>query len=666
MISITINGKNFFFRQRLSILEACKLIGIKLPRFCYHEVLSIAGNCRMCLVEIKGFLKPVIACSSEIIPGVVISTNSPFILKARENVLEILLLNHPLECPICDQAGECDLQDQTVFYGSYFSRNFINRRGVEKKNCGPLIKTIMTRCIHCTRCIRFGEEICGIKFFGTLNRGKTSEIGNYLIQLSLSEISANVIDLCPVGALTLKSIPFQIRPWEIISIESIDLTDCLGSNIYLSYKSDNIFRITPKKNNLINNSWISNKSRFYFDLSSFFLNEIKFQKNSFFNLNILKSPVLFLFNADLDLKFFYYLKTILKKKVCTSTKIFSTFLISTNLYFWGNKNKLYDLKFIKKSVCFLISTDIKIELPLLNVRLKSKILNNNFLTIGVNIHFKSNFPIEFLRFSIYETLFLFLGKHFFFSSLLKKKVLIISNKSILNRLDYNFFFILKKKLNLYLYIPSFFCNSESVNLISFNSLNIKELLFCKSVFGLCLDDNFLIRKLLTQITQFFWVNNLSSNILNFLPETCWLYLDINQIPGYFLNLEQKIQKFNLIIPEFRFNLFNFLFSMTNKILTAVPKKTLNKIFYFIKFNNFFLKNLNSILLYQSIFESFLNPYKFYSIKKIINCSVSFFFSYKKTPLKLLIEDPNRTSLQLKYSLPLIKTSQILLLTKSLI
>lgn len=666
MISITINGKNFFFRQRLSILEACKLIGIKLPRFCYHEVLSIAGNCRMCLVEIKGFLKPIMACSSEIIPGMTISTNSPFILKARENVLEILLLNHPLECPICDQAGECDLQDQTVFYGSYFSRNFINRRGVEKKNCGPLIKTIMTRCIHCTRCIRFGEEVCGIKFFGTLNRGKTSEIGTYLMQLSLSEISANVIDLCPVGALTLKSIPFQIRPWEVISIESIDLTDCLGSNIYLSYKSDNMFRITPKKNNLINNSWISNKSRFYFDLSSFFLNEIKFQKNSFFNLNILKSPVLFLFNADLDLKFFYYLKTILKKKVRTSTKIFSTFLISTNLYFWGNKNKLYDLKFIKKSVCFLISTDIKIELPLLNVRLKSKILNNNFLTIGVNIHFKSNFPIEFLRFSIYETLFLFLGKHFFFSNFLKKKVLIISNKSILNRLDYNFFFILKKKLNLYLYIPSFFSNSESINLISFNSLNIKELLFCKSVFGLCLDDNFLIRKLLTQITQFFWVNKLSSHILNFLPKTSWLHLDINQIPGYFLNFEQKIQKFNLITPEFRFNLFNFLFSMTNKILNTISKKILNKNFYLIKFNNFFLKNLNSILLYQSIFESFLNPYKFYFIKKILTFSFSFFFSYKKTPLKLLIEDPNRTSLQLKYSLPLIKTSQSLFLNQNLI
>jgi len=278
MIPIIINGKSFFFKVRLSILEACKFIGIKIPRFCYHETLSIAGNCRMCLVEIFTSLKPVVACATEILPGMNISTSSPFILKARENVLEMLLLNHPLDCPICDQAGECDLQDQAIFYGSNFGRNFINRRGVENKNSGPFIKTIMTRCIHCTRCVRFGEEICGVKFFGTLNRGKLSEIGNYLIKLSLSELSANVVDLCPVGALTLKSIPFQIRSWEILSIESLDLSDSLGSNIYLTYKNNNIFRVVPKKNNLINNSWISNKARFYFNLSSFFVTKFNLKK----------------------------------------------------------------------------------------------------------------------------------------------------------------------------------------------------------------------------------------------------------------------------------------------------------------------------------------------------------------------------------------------------
>jgi hypothetical protein len=659
MISIIINGKFFFFKPRLSILEACKLIGIKIPRFCYHETLSIAGNCRMCLVEITSSFKPIVACSTEIIPGMSILTNSPFILKTRENILEMILLNHPLDCPICDQAGECDLQDQTIFYGSHFGRNFINRRGVEKKNCGPFIKTIMTRCIHCTRCIRFGEEICGIKFLGTLNRGKISEIGNYLIKLSSSEISANVIDLCPVGALTLKSIPFQIRPWEVISIESLDLTDCLGSNIYLTYKNNDIFRVIPKKNNLINTCWISNKARFYYDLSSSLYNEIQFRKNNFFTLNKIKTPLLFLFNPDLDLKFYYYLKSLFQKDIHINSKIFSNFLISKNLYFWGNKNKISDFKFIKNSICFLISTDLKIELPLLNTRLRSKILTTEVLPLGLNIFFKSNFPIQFLRFSIHETLFLLLGKYFFSLNFLKKKILIFSNKSFLNRLDFNFFLLFKKKLNILLYIPAFFSNSEGINLINFNSLNLKELFFSKFVFGLSLDDNFLIRKLLSKITQFFWVNKLSADILKFLSKNSWLALEINQMPGYFLNFEQKIQKFDLINNQFQFNLLNFILFIKNKTLNKLSKKKNNIILF--KFLNYFFQNFNSILVFQYLFESFLNPSIFYCYKNFYGFIFPFntFFSYKKIPFKSIIEDSNRTSLQLKYSLPLIKNSRLI-------
>ena len=227
-------------KPNTSILQACELINIVIPRFCYHERLSVAGNCRMCLVEIDKMPKLQASCAVPVGPNMVIKTDSPAVKKAREGVLEFLLINHPLDCPICDQGGECDLQDQALFFGSSFSRNFFNKRSVEDKPCNNLIKTIMNRCIHCTRCVRFGEEVCGLKFFGTLNRGVKTEIGGYIFKMAISEISVNVVDICPVGALTLKVKPFQIRSWELSSIESIDLTDCLGSNLYLLYKQNNI------------------------------------------------------------------------------------------------------------------------------------------------------------------------------------------------------------------------------------------------------------------------------------------------------------------------------------------------------------------------------------------------------------------------------------------
>jgi len=211
MISIQINNINFLVKKNLSIIETCKLIGIQIPRFCYHEKLSVAGNCRMCIVD--NGVKLVSSCTAVVEDNPKIFTNNPKVLKARENVLENLLLNHPLDCPICDQGGECDLQDQVVLYAAHSSRRFHNeKRGVEDKECGPLIKTIMTRCIHCTRCVRFTNEIAGVDYFGTLNRGSSTEIGNYIPESFNSEISGNVIDLCPVGALTSKPYAFKARP----------------------------------------------------------------------------------------------------------------------------------------------------------------------------------------------------------------------------------------------------------------------------------------------------------------------------------------------------------------------------------------------------------------------------------------------------------------------
>lgn len=249
----------------LTIFQLCETIGIKIPRFCYHEKLSIAGNCRMCLIEVESSIKPVIACATSLSKGMSVLTNSALVKKARENVLEFLLINHPLDCPICDQGGECDLQDQSLIYGSDKGRFTEIKRSVEDKDFGPLVKTVMTRCIHCTRCVRYMDEVAGFTSLGTMGRGRDTEISTYFRSILESEISGNVIDLCPVGALTSKPYAFTGRPWELTSIESIDILDSLCSNIRIDVKGSEIMRVLPKKNELINEEWITDKIRFSYD-----------------------------------------------------------------------------------------------------------------------------------------------------------------------------------------------------------------------------------------------------------------------------------------------------------------------------------------------------------------------------------------------------------------
>jgi len=259
MINIIIDGKELRAKPGLTILQACASIGITIPRFCYHERLSIAGNCRMCLVEIAKSPKPVASCALQIDNGMIIKTNSDLVKKAREGVMELLLANHPLDCPICDQGGECDLQDQTMVYGSDRGRFKEDKRVVEDKNLGPFIKTIMTRCIHCTRCIRFASEIAGVPLLGLTGRGGSMEVGTYVEKTLDSELSGNVIDLCPVGALTSKPFAFTARNWELRSVNSIDVTDPMGSNIRIDHRGGKVFRIIPRLNEEINEEWITDK-----------------------------------------------------------------------------------------------------------------------------------------------------------------------------------------------------------------------------------------------------------------------------------------------------------------------------------------------------------------------------------------------------------------------
>ena len=274
MPKIKVDGVELEVENGLTLLQACEQAGAEVPRFCYHERLSIAGNCRMCLVEVKGGPpKPQASCAmsvNDLRPGPngeppEVFTNTSMVKKAREGVMEFLLINHPLDCPICDQGGECDLQDQAMGYGRAASRYSENKRAVDDKYMGPLVKTIMTRCIQCTRCVRFASEVAGVDEIGLANRGEDAEITTYLEKSLTSELSGNVIDLCPVGALTSKPYAFNARPWELRKTESIDVMDALGSAIRIDARGPTVMRILPRVNEEVNEEWISDKTRFVWD-----------------------------------------------------------------------------------------------------------------------------------------------------------------------------------------------------------------------------------------------------------------------------------------------------------------------------------------------------------------------------------------------------------------
>ncbi len=265
MPKLTIDGKAIEVPAGATVLQACEMAGAEIPRFCYHERLSVAGNCRMCLVEQEKAPKPIASCAMPAGEGMVIHTNTPMVRQARRGVMEFLLANHPLDCPICDQGGECDLQDQAMAYGMDHGRYAEAKRAVTDKNFGPLIKTSMNRCIHCTRCVRFTTEVAGVEELGALGRGEHMEISTYIEKALNSELSANIIDLCPVGALTSKPYAFVARPWELRRTESVDVMDAVGSNIIVHTRGREVMRILPRLNESVNEEWISDKTRFACD-----------------------------------------------------------------------------------------------------------------------------------------------------------------------------------------------------------------------------------------------------------------------------------------------------------------------------------------------------------------------------------------------------------------
>ena len=393
MPKIIVNNKEVEFEEGMTVLQACELAGAEIPRFCYHERLTIAGNCRMCLVEVEKSTKPIASCAMPATNGMKIKTNTPFVEKARKGVMEFLLANHPLDCPVCDQGGECDLQDQSLFYGLDSSRYTENKRQVEEKYMGPLIKTEMTRCIHCTRCIRFATEVAGIPELGAIGRGEDMEITTYLEKSMESELSANVIDLCPVGALTSKPYAFEARPWDLKKTETIDVMDAVGSNIRVDTYGWEVKRILPRVNEDINEEWISDKTRYACDgllkqrLDTPYIRENgRLKKRSWDEtLNILVSKLKSFKSNEIagivgdlaDLEMMYSFKSFFEKCLgsknleCRHDGIYINPNERINYIFNSSINGIENSDFI-----LLIGTNPRLEATILNARIRKSYLKN--------------------------------------------------------------------------------------------------------------------------------------------------------------------------------------------------------------------------------------------------------------------------------------------------
>ncbi|KAM3667695.1 NADH-ubiquinone oxidoreductase 75 kDa subunit, mitochondrial [Ammospiza maritima maritima] len=395
-IEVFVDGHPVLVNPGTTVLQACEKAGVQIPRFCYHDRLSVAGNCRMCLVEIEKAPKPVAACAMPVMKGWNILTNSEKSRKAREGVMEFLLANHPLDCPICDQGGECDLQDQSMMFGSDRSRFRESKRAVEDKNIGPLVKTIMTRCIQCTRCIRFASEVAGVDDLGTTGRGNEMQVGTYVEKMFMSELSGNIIDICPVGALTSKPYAFTARPWETRKVESIDVLDAVGSNIVVSTRTGEVMRILPRLHEDINEEWISDKTRFAYDgLKRQRLTQpmVKNEKGVFVYTSwedvlprvagLLQSvegkDIAAVVGGLVDAEALIALKDLLNRLNCDmlcTEEIFPTAGAGTDL----RSNYLLNTKIAgveEADVLLLVGTNPRFEAPLFNARIRKSWLHND-------------------------------------------------------------------------------------------------------------------------------------------------------------------------------------------------------------------------------------------------------------------------------------------------
>lgn len=466
MANITINGQSFTVEDGITIISACEQAGVEIPRFCYHEELEIAGNCRMCLVEVEKVPKPVASCAQAVAEGMVIKTNSSMVMKAREGVMEFLLINHPLDCPICDQGGECDLQDQAMFYGKSHSRYKDEKRAVSNKSFSPLINGYMTRCIHCTRCIRFLEDIAGVAELGAVNRGEDMEITTYIDKSLSSELSANIVDLCPVGALLSKPYAGKARPWELVKTFSLDITTAEGCNTIVCSKGPVVERILPRNHPEINGDWMSDKGRFapidglrYQRLDrpmkrlsmrnslseSTFESAFSVIKKIF---NQLKPEQIGMISGDLvDLETMYAGKLLMQS-------IGSDYYDcrQNNLRIRPEDQGFYTFntgisKIIDADLCLIVGSDPRKEAPVLNAKIRKAVVKHG-MKVGVIGHNNDlTYPYRHLGNHPWILRQIIDGRHDFYQELkAAKNPLIIAGIDLFMREDYNVFMANFKKL----------------------------------------------------------------------------------------------------------------------------------------------------------------------------------------------------------------------------
>ena len=413
-VKIKIDGTDYEVPKGITLIQACDLVGVEIPRFCYHDRLSIAGNCRMCLVELSvGPPKPQASCATQVFDGLEVKTKSDMVKKAREGAMEFLLANHPLDCPICDQGGECDLQDQAMFYGCSESRFLEDKRAVPEKSFGPLVKTHMTRCIHCTRCVRFSTEVAGVEELGAVGRGESMEISTYVEKTLSSELSGNIIDLCPVGALTSKPYAFTARPWELTKTESIDIHDAVGSNIRVDAKGSKVMRILPRLNEDINEEWISDKTRFACDglnmqridqpyirksgklVPASFKEAINLIAKKIEQTQLLHKEVAALAGDLADIESLYILKEFLDEIGCKNydARPYGSVMKSDKRADYLFNSKISNIE--EADLCLIISANPRKEAAILNSRIRKQyVTNKNFIIANIGVENDLSYPYE--------------------------------------------------------------------------------------------------------------------------------------------------------------------------------------------------------------------------------------------------------------------------------
>jgi len=570
MLKLKVNNIDVEVEEGLTVLQACEKAGVEIPRFCYHEKLSIAGNCRMCLVEMEKSPKPVASCAMPAAEGMNIKTNTAFVEKARKGVMEFLLANHPLDCPVCDQGGECDLQDQSMFYGVDKSRFKENKRSVPEKNMGPLIKTQMTRCIHCTRCVRFATEVAGVPELGAIGRGEDMQITTYLEQSMQSELSANVVDLCPVGALTSKPYVFEARPWELKKTETIDVMDAIGSNIRVDTYDWEVKRVLPIVNEDINEEWISDKTRYACDgllnqrLDTPFIKyNGKFEKASWDEVyKIIKSK----FENTSKEKISGFVGDLTNMETAYIFKEFFDRTLASQNYESRSDNRFTDISrrenylfnstingIEESDLILLIGANPRYEATILNARIRKSYLNNNTKIISLSDLGDLTYPYESLDGQTQTLKNIFDGNHDVSKKILAaSKPVVIIGESLLKSSSSRYFFNKIKK----------FMSQNNKNNDEWKSLNI---LSCDAStvgnfdLGLVNENNNLLEDL--QKNKFEIIYLVGQDNLNFkkkdefviyqgshgdkgaeiadiiLPGSAYTEQD-----GYFTNLEGKLQK----------------------------------------------------------------------------------------------------------------------------